>query len=94
MGKVTRIAAALAFTLLCTSAAFATHAAHKKSSGTVVAISEEVADVKAKNGKVYKIKVEDIVAENLKTGDVVEYELVSGQPVHVKKKAPHTKKAH
>ena len=62
-------------------------AAGQKPSGTIVAVTEGVADVKGADGTVYKVKVEDIIAEDLKTGDVVEYDLIQGKPVHVKKPA-------
>ena len=43
--------------------------------------------MKGADGKTYRIKVEDIIAEDLKTGDIVEYELIEDKPVHVKKHA-------
>lgn len=83
--KIPQLAAAglLALALFAVPGAFAAD----KPTGTIVAVAEGVADVKGADGKIYKIKVEDIVAEDLKTGDMVEYELVEGQPVHAKKKA-------
>jgi hypothetical protein len=62
-------------------------AAGEKPTGTIVAVTEGVVNVKAADGKMYQIKVEDIIAEDLKTGDVVEYELDEGKPLHVKKAA-------
>ncbi len=56
-------------------------------SGTVVVVVEEVATIKGTDGKTYQIKVADIMAEDLKTGDIVEYEIVEGKPVKAKKKA-------
>jgi hypothetical protein len=81
--KLTRTIAALA--LVLGAATFALTA--DKASGTIVAIAEGVADVKGADGKTYQIKVADIVAEDLKTGDMVEYEVIEGKPVNVKKPA-------
>ena len=33
-------------------------------------------------------KAADVVAEDLKTGDIVEYEVIEGKPLNVKKKVP------
>ena len=63
-----------------------TLAAGEKSSGTIIGVAEEVVKVKGDDGKEYEIAVADIVAEDLKTGDIVEYEIVEGQPVKVHKK--------
>jgi hypothetical protein len=57
-----------------------------KASGTVVAVEEDVVEVKGADGKTYEVKAADVVAEDLKTGDMVEYEVVEGMPVKVKKK--------
>ena len=81
--KITRIAAAFAILLAAATQGFA---AGQKATGTVVVVAEEVAEVKGADGKMYKIKVVDIVAEDLKTGDIVEYDLVEGAPVHTAKK--------
>jgi len=81
--KVATLCAGLALFLIATTHALAAD----KASGVVGVVTEEVAEVKGADGKLYKIKVADIVAENLKTGDIVEYEVVEGAPVHVKKKA-------
>ena len=63
-----------------------TLAAGEKASGTIIGVAEEVVKVKGDDGKEYEIAVADIVAEDLKTGDIVEYEIVEGQPVKVHKK--------
>ena len=76
------IAAALAIVLAVPTLSVADA---PKPSGTIVAVAEGVADVKGADGKVYKIKVEEIVAEDLRTGDVVEYDVIEGKPAHVKK---------
>jgi hypothetical protein len=81
--KIIRIAAVFALIL---ATATLSVAAGPKQTGTVVVVTEGVADVKAADGTVYKVKVEDIIADNLKNGDVVEYDLVQGTPVHVAKK--------
>ena len=57
-----------------------------KPSGTVIAVTEEVVKVKGADGKTYEIKAADVIAENLKTGDIVEYDIVEGQPVKAHKK--------
>jgi hypothetical protein len=61
---------------------------HHKSSGTVVEVNTEtgVYTVKDYDGKTYQLKKTDVVAENLKTGDTVEYEIIEGSPAHVHKK--------
>ena len=58
----------------------------KNASGTIIGVAEEVVKVKGDDGKEYEIAVADVVAEDLKTGDIVEYEIVEGQPVKVHKK--------
>lgn len=58
-----------------------------KASGTITAVTKEVVTVKGADGKEYKIQAEKVVQENLKTGDIVEYEIIEAQPVNVKKKA-------
>ncbi|MGH8509410.1 MAG: hypothetical protein ACREVH_11945 [Gammaproteobacteria bacterium] len=63
-----------------------TLAAGESASGTIIAVDEEVVKVKGDNGKEYAIDVEDVVAEDLKTGDIVEYEIVDEQPVNIHKK--------
>ena len=42
--------------------------------------------VQDREGKTYVIKKTDIVAQDLKTGDAVAYEIVEGVPAHVMKK--------
>ena len=76
-------AAALAGVLF---ASIVTLAAGEKASGTIIGVAEEVVKVKGDDGKEYEIAVAEIVAEDLKTGDIVEYEIVEGQPVKVHKK--------
>jgi hypothetical protein len=56
-----------------------------KASGTVVVVEEEVVRIKGSDGKTYELDVAEVIAEDLKTGDMVEYEIVSGKPIHVKK---------
>ena len=57
-----------------------------KASGTIVAVTEAVVEVKGADGKTYEVKAADVIAEDLKTGDMVEYEIVEGMPVKVDKK--------
>lgn len=73
--------AALALGLLSSAIAWA-----DTQSGTVVAVDEEVVKLQGDDGNTYEVKAADVVAEDLKTGDLVEYELVEGQPVKAKKK--------
>jgi hypothetical protein len=60
-----------------------------KGSGTVIAVDEEAEEftIKGADGKTYEVEAESVVAEDLKTGDVVEYDIVEAKPVGVKKKA-------
>lgn len=81
--KTTRIASVFAIILATSTLSLA---AGPKQSGTIVVVTEGVADVKGADGNTYQVKVEDIIADNLKTGDVVEYDLIQGKPVHVAKK--------
>lgn len=60
--------------------------AQGKPTGTVIAVTEEVVKIKGADGKTYEIKAADVIAENLKTGDIVEYEIVEGLPVKAHKK--------
>ena len=61
-------------------------AAGPKASGTITAVEKEVVVVKGADGKTYQIEAVKVVQENLKTGDIVEYEIVEGKPINVKKK--------
>ena len=58
-----------------------------KASGTVTAVQKEVVVVKGADGKTWEIAAEKVVQENLKTGDFVEYEIIEGKPINVKRKA-------
>jgi len=58
-----------------------------KASGTVTAVQKEVVVVKGADGKTWEVAAEKVVQENLKTGDIVEYEIIEGKPINVKKKA-------
>ena len=80
---VTICAVALAGVLFTTTMSLA---AGERASGTIIGVAEEVVKVKGDDGKEYEIAVADIVAEDLKTGDIVEYEIVEGKPVKVHKK--------
>ena len=85
--KIKKIAGAAALALLLIGGQAVVANAGDKASGVVGAIAEGVAEVKGADGKTYMVAVEDIVAEDLATGDVVEYEVVEGAPVKVAKKA-------
>jgi hypothetical protein len=58
-----------------------------KASGTITVVQKEFVTVKDADGKTWQIAAEKVVQENLKTGDIVEYEIIEGKPVNVKKKA-------
>jgi len=58
-----------------------------KASGTITAVEKEVVTVKGADGKTWQIEATKVVQENLKTGDIVEYEIIEGKPINVKKKA-------
>ena len=82
-GRIAKIATILlAFVLMSSTLALAAD----KANGTIVAVEETVVKLKGADGKVYEVKAADVVAENLKTGDIVEYEIVEGMPMKVKKK--------
>jgi len=76
-------AAALAGLLFASTLSLA---AGESASGTIIAVEEEVVKITGNDGKEYEIAVADVVAEDLKTGDIVEYEIVEGKPVKVHKK--------
>lgn len=75
---------ALAILLVTSTLALA---AGQKASGTIVEVQKEVVVVKGADGKTYQIEAAKVVELNLKTGDIVEYEIVEGKPLNVKKKA-------
>lgn len=77
------VTVALAIVLLSSTLSLAADA---KSTGTIVVVAEEVVTLKGADGKTYQVKVADVVAEDLKTGDMVEYEVIEGKPTKVKKK--------
>ena len=77
------IAVALAVVLFSSTLALAQAT---KPSGTVVAVETAVVKIKGADGKTYEVKIADVVEKNLKTGDMVEYEVVEGRPVKVTKK--------
>ena len=81
--KLWIVTAALAVVLFSSGVALAQGG---KQTGTVIAVAEEVVKFKGADGKTYEVKVADVVGENLKTGDVVEYEIVEGKPVKTHKK--------
>jgi hypothetical protein len=81
--KLGIIAAALAALVFSSTLALAQTA---KATGTVVAVEKEVVQVKGADGKTYQVKKVDVIEMNLKTGDMVEYEVVEGRPVKVAKK--------
>ena len=81
--KLGIIAAALTVVLFSSTLALAQPA---KPTGTVVAVETAVVKIKGADGKTYEVKMADVVEKNLKTGDMVEYEVIEGRPVKVAKK--------
>ncbi len=75
----------LALTVLFVTSTLAL-AQGQKMTGTVVAVEKEVVSIQGADGKTYQIEAVKVVAENLKTGDMVEYELVEGKVQNAKKK--------
>ena len=61
--------------------------AQGRASGTITVVEKEVVVVKGADGKTWQIEAAKVVQENLKTGDIVEYDIVEGKPINVKKKA-------
>jgi len=83
--KLGIIAATLTVVLFSSTLALA-QAAKPKPSGTVVVVEATIVRIKGADGKTYEVKVVDVIEKNLKTGDMVEYEVVEGRPVKVTKK--------
>jgi hypothetical protein len=82
--KLGIIAAVLAVVLFSSTTLALAQAA--KPSGTVVVVEKEVVQIKGADGKTYQVKMVDVIEKNLKTGDMVEYEVIEGRPVKVAKK--------
>lgn len=78
------LSCALAILFVASTLAFA---GGQKNSGVIVAVTEQVITIKGADGKTYEIEAAKVVAEDPKTGDLVEYEIVEGKPVNVNKKA-------
>ncbi len=78
------LACALAVLLVASTLALA---AAQKLTGTVVAADAQIVKIQGADGKTYEIEAVTVAAENLKTGDTVEYELVEGKVASAKKKA-------
>ena len=82
--KFTKIlACALAVLFVTSTLALA---AGQKMTGTVVAVEKDVVNIKGADGKTYQIEAVKVVAEDLKTGDAVEYEVIEGGKVQNAKK--------
>lgn len=80
-------ALALGLVLVASQPALADSPAQEgQQTGTVVAVEEEVVRIKGADGKEYEVDLVIVAAEDLKTGDVVEYGLVNEKPTRVKKK--------
>lgn len=80
-------ALALGLVLVGSQPAYAeTHAKEGTQTGTVVAVEEEVVKIKGADGKEYEVDLTIVAAEDLKTGDMVEYGIVNEKPTRVKKK--------
>ena len=61
--------------------------AAEMASGTIVEVKEEVVIVQGADGQTYEIEAAEVEGLDLKTGDVVEYEIVEGAPLHINKKS-------
>jgi hypothetical protein len=84
--KLWIIAAVLAVVLFSSTTLALAQAAKPKPMGTVVAVEKEVVQIKGADGKTYEVKMVDVIEKNLKTGDMVEYEVIEGKPVKVAKR--------
>jgi hypothetical protein len=84
--KLGIIAAVLAVVLFSSTTLALAQAQAAKASGTVVVVEKEVVQIKGADGKTYQVKMVDVMEKNLKTGDMVEYEVIEGKPVKVAKK--------
>ena len=73
---------ALAILLVTSTLALA---AGQKMSGTIVAVTTKVVTIKGADGKTFKVEATRIIEKDLKTGDIVEYDLVEGKVLNVKK---------
>ena len=78
-------ALALALAVLFVTSTLALAGAPKMT-GTVVAVEKDVVSIKGADGKTYQIEAVTVVAEKLKTGDMVEYDFVEGKVQNAKKK--------
>lgn len=76
------LSCALAILLVASTLALA---AGQKASGVIVAVEKEIVVVQGADGKTFEIEAAKVVELNLKTGDIVEYEIVEGKPLNVKK---------
>ena len=76
------LSCALAILLVASTLAFA---GGQKNAGVIVAVTAEVITIKGADGKTYEIEAAKVVAEDPKTGDLVEYEIVEGKVLNVKK---------
>lgn len=47
----------------------------------------QIVKIQGADGKTYEIEAVKVAVENLKTGDIVEYEIVEGKVASAKKKA-------
>jgi hypothetical protein len=86
MRKLFGIIAAALTVVFVSSTLVLAQPATAKPSGTVVAVETAVVKIKGADGKTYEVKMADVIEKNLKTGDMVEYEVIEGKPVKVAKK--------
>ncbi len=59
----------------------------QKSSGVIVAVAEKVVTIKGADGKTHEVEAVRVIAENLKTGEIVEYDIVEGKVLNVNRKS-------
>ncbi len=60
-------------------------AAAQKMTGTVGGVDVQIVKIQGADGKTYEIEAVRVAAENLKTGDTVECEIVEGKVASAKK---------
>ena len=76
---------AVALAVLFVASALAL-AAGQKMSGEVIAVEEAIVTLQGADGQTYEVEVDKEVIADLKTGTVVEFELVDGEVMNLKKK--------
>lgn len=60
-------------------------AGFERKSGTVVAVTKEVVVIKGDDGKTFEVQATDVIGENLRTTDRVDYDVVDGKVQNIKR---------